>query len=163
MRISLMEKINDMHLSIERSGQKMNDGITFSIEVDENNMPTGILVKQSGNPMVLLGLYELLLEAVQEHKDKILDKFNTEQKLGNLIGQLPGDLGAKIKALEIRMRKAVAEHDDAEIAKIQLELDQLLNSSRNDLEDMLRKRRNSEDGKGPDEGGFSIKDFLGGL
>lgn len=163
MRISIMEKINELHISTEASGQQLYDGITLAIEVDENDMPTGILVKQQGNPMVLMGVMDLAIKALQEHKQKIMDKFNTDQKLSSLINQLPGGLGAKVKALEMRMRKAVAEHDEAEMARIQLELDQLLDDAKGDIEDMLRKKRNSEDGKGPEEGGFSIKDFLGGL
>lgn len=163
MKISLMEKINDFHMQVEKSGQEINDGITVSIEVDSNNLPIGVLVKQVGNPMVLLGLYDMLLEQVQEHKKRILDKFQSDQKLSSLINSLPGGLGPKIKILEMRMRQAVAQRNDAEIANIQKELDDLLENSKKDIEDALRKKKNSDDGKGPDEDGFTIKDFMGGL
>ena len=76
-----------------------------------------------------------------------------------MVEKLPAALANQIKALEMRMRKAAAEGNEEEMKNVQNELDHLLESSRDSLIDLLRKKHDGENG-----GEFNPGDFLkGGL
>ena len=162
-RASYAENIAAFHASCESAGIETNDGIVLSIEVDEHGKPLASCIKQQGTPFILLGMIDKAKRMLEDARKDIMARLNEAEKISGLVEKLPAELGMKIKALEQRMRAASAEGDLEQMKNIQVELDNLLESSKDGLIEFLRKMR---EGKGPDENGedFNPGDFLkGGL
>lgn len=154
-----MEQIAQFHEQCEQAGIETNDGLVLAVETDTKGKPLGMVLKQQGNPFMLLGIIDKASEMLKNARQQILDDLSEKEKISKMVEQLPAALANQIKALEMRMRAAVAEGNVEEMKNIQAELDHLLESSRNGLIDMLRKKRDGENG-----GEFNPGDFLkGGL
>lgn len=152
-----MEQISNFHEQCERSGIDTYDGLVLALEVDPQGKPLGMVVKQQGSPFLLLGVIDKATEMLANARQQILDDLSEKEKISRMVEKLPPALANQIKALEMRMRKAAADGNAEEMINIQKELDNLLDSAKDGLLDMLRKKRDGEDGKD-----FNPGDFLKG-
>jgi hypothetical protein len=166
-RASYMENIAAFHASCESAGIDTNDGIVLSLECDDQGKPLGAVLKQQGTPFILLGMIDKAKRMLEDTRKEIMNRLDEAERISKMVDKLPGELASKIKNLEMRMRAAAAEGDVEKMKSIQEELDNLLESSRDNIIDFLRKKRdeNRGDDGGDDEGGeFNTGDFLkGGL
>ncbi len=152
-----MEQISNFHEQCERSGVDTYDGLALALEVDPQGKPVGMVVKQQGTPFMLLGVIDKAVEMLKNARQQILDDLAEKEKISKMVEQLPTALANQIKALEMRMRAAAADGNEEEMHKIQAELEHLLDSSRDNLMDLLRKKRDGNEG-----GEFNPGDFLKG-
>jgi len=152
-----MEQITNFHEQCERAGVDTYDGLVLALEIDPQGKPIGMVVKQQGSPFMLLGVIDKAAEMLKNARQQILDDLAEKEKISKMVEKLPTALANQIKTLEMRMRAAVAEGNEEEMRKIQEELEHLLDSSRDNLIDMLRKKRDGDDG-----GEFNPGDFLKG-
>jgi len=160
---SYMEQIAAFNASCESAGIETNDGIVLAIECDDHGKPIGSVLKQQGSPFMLIGMIDKAVAMLEDAKAEIMKRFEENERLSRMIDKLPSGLAQKIKDLEIRMRAASAKQDMEEMLRIQKELDETLDSAKDDLIDFLKKK---EGGKGPEggSGDIDLSDFLkGGL
>jgi hypothetical protein len=154
-----MEQITNFHEQCERAGVDTYDGLVLALEIDPQGKPIGMVVKQQGSPFMLLGVIDKAAEMLKNARQQILDDLSEKEKISKMVEKLPAALANQIKTLEMRMRAAVADGNEEEMRKIQEELEHLLDTSRDNLIDLLRKKRDGGEG-----GEFNPGDFLkGGL
>jgi type I site-specific restriction-modification system R (restriction) subunit len=154
-----MEQIANFHEQCERAGIDTYDGLVLALEIDPQGKPLGMVVKQQGSPFLLLGVIDKAVDMLGNARQQILEDLAEKEKISKMVEKLPAALANQIKALEMRMRKAAAEGNEEEMKNVQNELDHLLESSRDNLIDLLRKKHDGENG-----GEFNPGDFLkGGL
>jgi len=154
-----MEQIAKFHEQCERAGIDTYDGLVLALEIDPQGKPLGIVVKQQGSPFLLLGVIDKAVDMLGNARQQILDDLSEKEKISKMVEKLPAALANQIKVLEMRMRKAAAEGNEEEMHKIQDELEHLLDSAKENMLDLLRKKHDGENG-----GEFNPGDFLkGGL
>jgi hypothetical protein len=166
-RLSLLEKIAHMQSTLEKSDAEFNDHLLIMVEVDDAGKPVGTALKTQATPYALLGMIDMAVHRLEKARVQIKEKFESMDEVSRIVAKLPGDLGEKIYALEKRMRDASERGDEIEMKAIHRELDDLLNTNKSDVTDLLRSMRNNDDDDQPkkDSGDdFNISDFLkGGL
>ena len=165
--IELLARVTDVIRSIEALGFEPNDHLIFGVEADNLGKPSSKIFKTKASPFVLMGMIDVAIRSLETAKEELMEKLDKVDELSRLVANLPNDLGQKIGDLEKRMRKAAAEENVEEMEKIQSELDILLQSSRGDIMDFLRKQENGpnndSDDKKPFDGDIDISDLMGGL
>lgn len=162
-RASYMEQIAAFNASCETAGIETNDGILVAIECDEFGKPVGSVVKQQGSPFMLIGMIDKAMAMLEDAKADIMKKFEETERLSRMIEKLPNGLAMKIRDLERRMRVAADKQDRDEMMRIQQELDQTLESAKDELLDFLQKKDKGHN-PGNSDGDIDLSDFLkGGL
>lgn len=165
--IELLARVTDVLRSIEALGFEPNDHLIFGIEADQYGKPSAKIFKTKASPFVLMGMIDVAIRSLETAKEEIMEKLDKVDELSRLVANLPNDLGQKIGDLEKRMREAADNADKEEMDRIQSELDILLQSSRGDILDFLRKQQDGSDDesddKKPFDGDIDISDLMGGL
>lgn len=149
----------------EKTDSDLFNHIIIGMDVDRNGRPISKILKTQSPPIELLGLIDVLIDMLTETRNEVREKLNQQDKISRLVSKLPGELGDKIKDLELRMRNAADRLDSDEMKRIQAELDELLESSKGNIIDLLRKLKGDKDNDDNESGDddFNIKDFMGGL
>lgn len=166
-RLSLLEKIAEMQITLEKTDIETNDHLLIMVEVDDAGKPVGTALKTQATPYALLGMIDMAMHRLEKARVQIKEKFESMDEVSRLVAKLPDELGKKIHALEKRMRDASERGDEIEMKSIHRELDELLQSSKSDITDFLRSMQSDNDDDQPKKNpgdDFNISDFLkGGL
>jgi hypothetical protein len=164
---SAIQHIAGLMRHIEETKTEVQNHLILGLDVDQRGRPISKMLKTQAEPFELLGMIDAAMMMLQEARKEVRSKIAEQDKISRLVSKLPGELGDKIKNLELRMRAAANNMDKDEMDRIQKELDELLDISKGSIIDMLRKKRDesadSDDQNGPSDDDFNIKDFLGGL
>ena len=135
--ISFLEKVEE---KLQNDNIELNSHLMVCLEIDENGMPHGQVMKVSGDPYETVGMVDVAIEKLNNLRQNILDKFkkaeNVSRKLKN-----------RNSLLEDELRKAL---EDGNIDALDGLKDALLRGL-NDLQ------KGDDDKKDDDD--FDINDF----
>jgi hypothetical protein len=138
------------------------DHCMFSIEVDDTGNPTGKMTSVKGASMSVLGMLDVLKEAIEDARSEVYAKLHRAEEMSqNLRKSASKEVFDKLKNFEIAVRKAIAEDNIEEVLRLKKEADDLLKMSGLDADFKIKTGENDDDDDKKDSSEFDINDFKG--
>lgn len=152
---SFTRMIKALKEKVEMEKIEINDHCLISIEADENGLPTGKIASVKGAPFAVLGMIEILKEALEETRYQILEKFEKAEAFSqNLRNKTSPEVIEKLRNIEARAREAANNNDFEELQRLKDEADRVMK----DFENKSDKNDKDDD---KDSSDFDINDFKG--